>query len=167
MKLQIFKASLVALLPSLCFAQGSIQIESDTAQYDHFEGSMTHTGHVVVHWLDRVLMADTLILHKTKDGQLSHLIAHGKPATFEGTLSEQNNKSIAGQAQVIRFDLQPNTIVLKEKAQLEYQGDKFQGPLIRFNFNNQSIVADKMDTVRPTLIFDANLGKFNQQKEQP
>ncbi len=149
-----------------CFALGSIQIESDTARYDHQHGKMVHKGHVVVHWQDRVLTADELTLFKSESGEVSELVAIGNPATFDGQLTE-NSSSIQGNAEKIQFHLKQNTIMLSQKAELNYGGDLFEGPIIRFNFNNQSVYAEKSDSVRPKLIFGATSASQWSTKNKP
>lgn len=141
------------LAASACFAQNeTLQIESDKAHYFHEKGVMVHEGNVVVHWQDRVLYANNLTIYKSANGQVSHLIAKGKPASFHGKFADKA-QAMQGQAGFIDFKLDDNIITLKENAQLNYDGDLFEGPVISFNFNSNSIVAEKNEKTRPKLTF--------------
>lgn len=144
------------LVTGLCFADNeTIQIESDKAHYFHEKGMMVHEGNVVVHWQDRVLYAQDLTIYKSSSGQVSHLIAKGKPASFHGKFADKG-QAMKGQAGLIDFKLDDNIITLKENALLNYDGDLFEGPVISFNFNSNSIIAEKNEKTRPKLTFGSN-----------
>lgn len=167
MKCRIYKLAILLLLPCCVLAKQAIQIESDKVEYNHFDGTMTHLGHVVVHWQNRVLHANELVLHKNAQGDLSHMIATGSPATFEGEVNTRA-QTMQGKANLIRFEILPNTVTLQDKAELRYEGDTFAGPLIKFDFNTQTISAEKHDRQRPKLIIGSKLSNlYAQKKESP
>lgn len=146
--------SLMTFITAPVVAQ-NVQIESDTARYYHDKGQMVHSGNVVVHWQNKTLYADELTIYKD-DKAIDKLVAIGKPATFDGQVNE-NSGMVTGQADVIEYYMQSETIVLKDQAQLDYQGDTFHGPQISFNLKDNSIVAQRDESSRPTLTFGSNI----------
>lgn len=139
----------------LSLANLPIEIQSDQASYFHQEGKMIHEGHVVVHWGDKTLLADRLILLKDRQGQVQTIKAFGTPATFEGT---HNERLIEGQAN--RIEYHPNTqmVELHGDALLTHLQDKFMGPLITLNTSTSEITAHKNASERPVLIFHSKPG---------
>lgn len=130
-----------------------IQIESDQASYFHHEGKMIHEGHVVVHWGDRTLLADRLVLIKDPQGQIKILKAYGTPAFFEG---QEEGKTIQGKANTIEYTPNTHQIHMLGQAELTHLEDKFSGPEISLNTLTSEILAQRSSSQRPVLIFQSN-----------
>lgn len=155
-RILLYNLFILYFFPPIAFAQlqETITVESDTAQYLLHEAKMIYKGQVEVHWLDRHLQADQIILFKAKDGTIHKMEATGKPATFTGKLpSDQSN--ILGKAKKIIYLTKTKELLLQDDAQLNHHEDEFTAPTIHFNLEKNSIVANKNANTRPKIVFDA------------
>lgn len=68
-----------------------IDITSDNASFDEKTGDTIYQGHVRAIQGTRQLWSDSLIIHRTKEGKINHIVAKGAPAHF---VSSTNSASM-------------------------------------------------------------------------
>lgn len=156
---QVKWSILLTLFSFSACALENIQIESDSAQYFHQESKMVHQGHVVVNWQGRTLHANSLTLYKDKNGGVSHLVAEGTPAVFQGSMKESLSV-LNGEAKTIEYQPKTSQLTLRNEAKLHYDKQLFQGPHIAIDLKNNTLHAIKQDSARPTLIFETTVSEL-------
>jgi lipopolysaccharide export system protein LptA len=128
-----------------------INIQSDSANFDEKTGIATHLGNVSVNQGDRLLSADTLEIHRNKEGKISFITAKGSPASFEAN-PEPNKPKIYGKANILKYLPKENKIILMDAAELKQEDKLLQGAQITYQFDNQMLTSDSVDNQRTTVI---------------
>ena len=159
----IFLSSLL-LMSQFCFASFDltlpITIQSDHLEYNHQNGTVTHTGQVVVKQADKLLKADSLVVYNTPSPRptLSKMVAKGTAkqlATFQGTLSPKQ-PPIEGRALTISYFPKTQKLLLEGNAFLKKEQDTFSSPSIQFDLASSIVTATKDQHNRPTLVIYKN-----------
>lgn len=131
----------------------SVQIQSDSAKFEQSTGEASYQGHVVLSQEQQQLFADSLVVYKDKNGNLTKIIAHGQPAKFKGHLSE-DLEPVHAQAHSITFFPETSILKLNGKAKINYKNDVFNGPILEYHLKNDLIIANKQENERPSIILE-------------
>lgn len=120
--------------------QQPIQISADSAQLDDGNGTATYTGSVKLIQGTLQLEADKLTLHTNKQGDISLIVANGKPAHFQ-----QQHQADAplthGYGLTVEFNLIKDLLTLTRQAKLLRAEDSFTGNQIQVDTTNNVIQA--------------------------
>ncbi|MBS0290136.1 MAG: lipopolysaccharide transport periplasmic protein LptA [Proteobacteria bacterium] len=127
-----------------------IQIQSDKASFQQLSQQAAHEGNVVMTQGQNILKADKLTIKKNPSGNLTVITAYGKPASFKGFM-QNNPEPVFATAQIIHYYPDKKLILLEGKATLDYQQDKFKGPMLSYQLDKQVVTAAKQQDERPTI----------------
>lgn len=151
--LWIFMNSAVVAAANLLSPQDKepLNIQSDSANFDDKKGLATHVGHVSVDQGDRLLSADSLEIHRNKEGKVDFITAKGNPASFEAN-PDPNKPKIYGKANLLKYFPNENKIILMDSAELKQEDKTLQGALITYHFDTQTLTSDAKENQRTTII---------------
>jgi len=117
-----------------------IRVVSDRAELDDQKGLSTYTGNVVITQGVTSLEADKVVIHSTEAGQISKLIATGKPAHYQERETPSAPATHA-YAETIIYTQADETIKLIKNARLEQNKNSFQGAEIQYHTVNRKVIA--------------------------
>ncbi|MEH6651482.1 MAG: lipopolysaccharide transport periplasmic protein LptA [Motiliproteus sp.] len=120
--------------------QQPIQISADNAQLDDNSGTAVYTGSVKLVQGSLELEADKLTLHTNDAGDISLLVANGKPAHFQ-QLHQADSPLTHGYGLTVEFDVLKNILTLTSEAKLLRASDSFTGNQIQIDTTNNVIQA--------------------------
>lgn len=130
-----------------------VNIQSDSAHFDEQKGVVTHSGNVTVTQMDRLLTADSLEIHRNKNGKIDCITAKGNPASFE-TAPEPNKPKMLGKANTLKYFPKENKIILIDSAELKQDDKTLQGAFITYHLDSQTLVSDASENQRTTIILE-------------
>jgi len=116
-----------------------IHISSDNALRDEKRGFTVYKGKVKMTQGSMVIEADTVTVH-SKDDEVTHIVAVGKPAKFQQR-PELQKEIVYANGKEIRYYLQKEIVDLIEEASLIQDGNTLNGARIEYNINNQIVRA--------------------------
>ncbi len=128
-----------------------VNIQSDTANFDEQKGIATHLGNVSVHQGNRQLSADSLEIHRNKEGKIQYITAKGSPAFFEAN-PEPDKAKVLGKANILKYFPEENKIILMDAAELKQDDKTLQGALITYHFDSQMLESDSLKNQPTTII---------------
>ena len=151
---------------SQCYAltDEPIQIQSDKAIFDQNLGKAFYRGNVSLIQGSQRLLAQELIITRTKDGKIAEFKAIGKPAKFNGSM-ESEHEPIHASAQTIYYFPEHGRLSLQGNAKIEFKQDIFQGPMLEYDFRKNLISANRQQDERPTIILQPKT--LQQSSEKP
>ena len=120
--------------------QQPIQISADSAQLDDTSGTAIYTGSVKLIQGSLELEADKLTLYTNEAGDISLLVANGKPAHFQ-QLQQIDTPLTHGYGLTVEFDMFKNLLTLTSEAKLLRASDSFTGNQIQIDTTNNVIQA--------------------------
>ncbi len=120
--------------------QQPIQISADSAQLDDDNGTATYLGSVKLIQGSLELEADKLTLHTNDQGDISLIIANGKPAHFQQQ-HEANAPLTHGYGLTVEFNVIKDMLTLTAQAKLLRGEDSFSGNQIQVDTTNNVIQA--------------------------
>lgn len=121
-------------------ANSEITIESDRAAFDRKAGTAVYVGNVILKQGSLLIEADKITLYSDEQQQLHKAIALGKPARFQQQMEESKGLTKA-RGQKITYRTQDKTVTLLDNAELEQEGNSFNGNQIIYDIVNESIKA--------------------------
>lgn len=130
-----------------------IQIESDSADFDNAAGTAIHRGHVKVMQGTRQLTADTLMIHRTKEGKIDKITAYGNPAYFEAIPNPEKPK-VMGNAKIIHYFLEGKKVILEKNAELSQNDSTLQGASIIYYIDTGIMTANSSSEQKTTVILN-------------
>lgn len=155
----------VFVLPCVVFASESpftanspIHIESDQVRFEQLSNEITYQGHVVVISGHQKLYADEVIVKRDSKQNIESIHARGQPAHFKSLLKDTK---IPVDAFATRIDYDPihSVLTLAGEAKIVHQQDTFEGPLLKYEINNQKIEAIQVKNQRPKMIITSPLNR--------
>jgi lipopolysaccharide export system protein LptA len=131
-----------------------IEIQSDSANFEEKTGQTTHKGHVKVTQGSRMLWADTLVIDRSKEGKINHIVAYGKPAHFEAYPNPEKPK-LMGSAKIIHYYLSDHKIVLLENAELTQNENTIKSNRLTYFLESKTLVSDPKTVSNTTVILNS------------
>ncbi len=116
-----------------------IYIDSNTATYDDKAQTSVYTGNVVTVQGSLRVDSDKLVVY-LKNGEISKLVATGKPARFE-QLPAEGKEKIKGEALIGEYYPGKDLLILKKEAVVWQGGNKSASDLIHYDSRNALIKA--------------------------
>lgn len=115
-----------------------IHLSADRADINEHTGVSVFTGHVVLSQGGMRLWSDTLTVHHDQQDKITRMVAEGDPARFREQPKAQG-RPITGSARRIDYDVRAGIVVLEQDAQLLQGKNRFQGPRIEYD-RDQDVV---------------------------
>jgi lipopolysaccharide export system protein LptA len=130
-----------------------IDIQSDAAHFEEKTSLTTHEGNVHVTQGTRSLWADKLVIHRTGEGKIDHMVATGKPARFEA-LTHPNKPKLQGEAKIIHYYLENHKIVLLWNAKLSQNAQSIRGDSLTYFLDTKTLVSTPSTQSKTTVILN-------------
>ncbi|WP_076415886.1 lipopolysaccharide transport periplasmic protein LptA [Shewanella sp. UCD-KL12] len=117
-----------------------VKISAASQEADIKNNQMIFNGPVEVTQGSIKILADELRASSKEDGGGKILIAVGDPATY--TQIMEDGRPATASAQEIRYELSNRTLTLVGNASLEQDGSQVTGNMIRYNIEQQQLIAE-------------------------
>lgn len=168
------KSQGISLNNALSFDKNQpVDIQSDSAHFDEKTGNTIYEGNVSVTQAGHKLNAETLTIHRTKEGQIDHIEATGHPAHFlvqnHETSTEKQNVTatikaediyensqnaeniLRGQANTIHYYPFEKKIVLLKNAELTQNEQFIRGGTLIYYLESKILISER-DTDSKTIL---------------
>ena len=126
-------------------AQQAIKIEADSAKRMEKVGIMQYLGNVVLQQGSLIVKADSININNNADGEITHIIATGKPVEFEQQPQIDQEKIIAQAAQV-NYWITEGKVSLTGQAKLQQGASSLNSDTIVYLIKEQVFTAEKEDS---------------------
>lgn len=136
----------------------SIEIQSDSAEFDDKKGTAVYHGHVLMTQGSRQLTSDTLTIQKDQHGKIKLMIATGNPAHFKAKPAPEKPFS-EGHANIVKYFPNENKIILLENAELTQNQDTIRGDNLSYFLNTKVLSSEPVPGKRTTVILAPRTSK--------
>lgn len=126
-------------------------INSDYAEFDDKNGLATYTSNVVTDQGSRHLTADTLVIQRGADNEISLITATGAPAEFKAQ-PDLNKAMTYGKAKTIKYYPDEDKALFIENAELIQNDNIIKGQLLTYYFNTGLLISQSTQASRTTVI---------------
>lgn len=133
-----------------------IYIDSQTAEFQEFEGTTVYSGDVSLRQGSILLQADRLTIY-VEAGKVNRLLAEGN-AYYEQT-PEIGAEKVVAKSESIEYLLENDVITLNKNASLTQQGATLNGNLITYDVRNHLLVANGSQSDRVRVVLPPNIGE--------
>ncbi len=135
--------------------QQPVYINSDTQQVDMKSNQVVFIGDVSLKQGSINVNADKIVVTRDeKTETINKIQAFGKPATFSQLMDD--GKTISAQALELDYSIAIDELTMKGQAQLIQEGNTIKGSTIRYQIEQQKLVADSDKNERVTTILQPN-----------
>lgn len=156
-----FFCLIAALIPVCALAlpsdaQQKIHITADTTTYNFKNGVTVFTGHVLADQGSTHLSAEKLITKSDNHHQIQEVIAYGQGKTqaHYSTLPHPNQAVIHAIGDVIHYFPVTANVRLQDHVTVQQGENSFQGELILYNMNEQTITVPPTPRGRAVLVYN-------------
>ena len=117
-----------------------IDVVASNAKLDDKTGITVLTGAVKIVQGSMTMTADKLVIHRNKQGDISKMIATGKPAFF--TQQQQKNQPFSkAWGTKMDYSIAKQTVTITGNARVEQLSDKFTGQKITYRMDKAIVEA--------------------------
>lgn len=133
-----------------------LYILSDSSTYNYKNGTKIFEGHVKMDQGTTHLIADRVITKNNAQHKMAEIIAYG----FNGqkahywTTPNQGEPAVYADAKIIKFYPIDSNIVLEQAVSVKQAENSFQGELILYNMDNQTITVPASQSGRAVLVYN-------------
>ncbi len=152
--------TILASLPALIFAlpedkQARIFIVADSTIYNYKTGINTFTGNVKIDQGTTHITADKLVTKNNTQHKIQEAIAYGlnEPAHY-WTLQKVGDPEIHAHAMIIKFFPIVSNVTLEKNVTITQGENSFQGQLILYNMQDQTITVPASQNGRAVLVYN-------------
>lgn len=132
-----------------------MEIKSDKSNYNYKKGESYFFGNVQVDQGSTHVTADKLTTKNNKNHQMQEAIAYGiKDKAHFWTTPKPGEEVINATAKIIKFYPLTLNATLIGNVIVKQGENVFQGELIRYNMNDQTIVVPKSNNGRAVLVYN-------------
>lgn len=137
-------------------AQQKIHITADATTYNFKSGITVFTGHVLADQGSTHLSADKLITKSDNQHQIQEVIAYGQGKTqaHYSTLPHPNQAVLHAIGDVIHYFPVTANVRLQDHVTVQQGENSFQGELILYNMNEQTITVPPTPRGRAVLVYN-------------
>lgn len=130
-------------------------IIADRSTYNYKTGIKVFEGNVKVDQGTTHLTADKLITRDNEQHKIEEATAFGlQGLAHYWTLPKPNDPEIHAQAKVIKFFPIAANVTLEQEVYVQQGKNSFQGQLILYNMNDQTITVPASDSGRAVLVYN-------------
>lgn len=119
-----------------------IRIQANSARLDERRNTAVYTGNVIITQGSMRLTGNEVTLNTDADGAVSKIVSKGSPATYEQT-PRADQSPVRSRGQTIEYMAENEQVVLIGQANLEQDGNRFQGEYISYDINSQVVNAGR------------------------
>ena len=132
-----------------------IYIVADSTLYNYKTGTNTFEGNVKVDQGTTHITADRLITKNNSQHKIQEAIAYGiqQPAHY-WTLPKLNDPEMHAHAMIIKFYPIASNVTLEQKVTITQGENSFQGELILYNMQDQTITVPASKEGRAVLVYN-------------
>ena len=136
-------------------SKAPIHISSDSWAYNYKTGANEYIGHVIVNQGSIHLTADRLTTKSDSNRKIQEAIAYGikQPAHY-WTLAKIGDAEMHAYANIIKFYPIQTNVTLEQHVTLKKGKNSFQGQLIHYNNNDQTITVPELSESRAVLVYN-------------
>lgn len=148
------------LLPTLTCAleedtHSKIYIQSDACIYNYKTGASVFTGNVHVDQGSTHIIADKLTTKSNNQHKIHETIAYGiTNLAHYWTLPKVGDPEIHAHAKIIKYYPIDANVTLEQTVKVDQKDNNFQGELIHYNLNNQTITVPASKNGRAVLVYN-------------
>lgn len=145
-----------------------VKISAASQEADIKNNQIIFNGPVEVTQGSIKILADELRAFTKENSSGKILVAKGKPATYTQVM--ENGRPASASANEIRYELSTRTLTLIGNATLEQEGSQVTGNQIRYNIEQQQLIAESTGSDRVITIIQPESYQDNsksQPQEQP
>lgn len=128
-------------------------ITADSVQYSNKTGIAKYVGHVHARQGSTKIDADQITLHRDANNDISKIVALGKPARYS-TLPDGQKSRFHANANTIEFYPQRGKVHLIKNGLAILGKNRFTGPLIRYDINQQLVESDPSPEGQTTIVLE-------------
>lgn len=148
--------------------QQEVKISAASQEADIKNNQIIFNGPVEVTQGSIKILADELRAFTKENSSGKILVATGKPATYTQVM--ENGRPASASANEIRYELSTRTLTLIGNATLKQEGSQVTGNQIRYNIEQQQLIAESTGSDRVITIIQPENYQDNsksQPQEQP
>ena len=132
-----------------------LHIIADSGTYNFKTGIDVYEGHVQVNQGTTHIIADKLITKKNKQHKIQEATAYGEQTLAHyWTLPKLGEPEMHAHAKIIKFYPLESNATLEHDVHIEQGENKFQGELIHYNNNEQTITVPPTANGRAVLVYN-------------
>lgn len=132
-----------------------VYIVSDSSVYNYKTGVKIFEGHVKVDQGSTHITADKLITKNNQQNKMQEAIAYGlQGLAHYWTLPKVGDPEIHAKAKIIKFYPIDSNITLEQQVVVTQGENSFQGELIHYNRNDDTITVPASQNGRAVLVYD-------------
>src|SRR5690348_11838944 len=137
-------------------SQQKIHITADTTTYNFKNGTTVFTGHVVANQGTTHLTAEKLVTKSNSQHQIQEVIAYGQGKTQAHyiTLPKPNEAELHAIGDVIHYFPITANVTLQNHVTVQQGENSFQGELILYNMDEQTITVPPTPRGRAVLVYN-------------
>ena len=111
--------------------QKPITLQSDSAEFDHANGTTTYSGSVVMEQGSLKILADKVMIYGDANN-VSRVIALGKPAEFS-QVPNLGDEPVVASGEKLEYRVDDKVLNLVTNARLKQEGSELTGPKIVYD----------------------------------
>lgn len=150
----------LAIIPILCFAlpndnKEKVYIVADTTIYNYKTGKNIFEGHVKVDQGATHITADRLVTKNNAEHKMEEAIAYGiNTVAHYWTLPKVGDPEMHAKAKIIKFYPITSNVILENDVTVTQGENNFQGQLVLYNHEDQTITVPPSSNARATLVYN-------------
>jgi lipopolysaccharide export system protein LptA len=133
-----------------------LYIVSDSSVYNYKTGTKIFEGHVKMDQGTTHLIADKVVTKNNAQHKIAEAIAYGYGGqkAHYWTTPNQDDPAVYADAKIIKFYPIDSNVVLEQNVIVKQGENSFQGELILYNMNNQTITVPASQSGRAVLVYN-------------
>jgi lipopolysaccharide export system protein LptA len=132
-----------------------LHVTADTTIYNYHNGTNYFEGHVLIDQGTTHLTADKLTTKNNSKHQIEEAVAYGvKELAHFWTIPKQGEPIMNAHANVIKFYPMTLNVTLQGHVRVTQGGNNFQGQLIHYNMNDQTIIVPETKNGQAVLVYN-------------
>ena len=132
-----------------------MHIKADTTIYNYKKGINYFEGHVIVDQGTTHVTADRMTTRTNDKHQIQEAIAYGiNELAHFWTTPRQGEQVVNAHAKIIKFYPVTSNATLQGEVFVTQGGNNFQGQLIHYNMNDQTIIVPETKNGRAVLVYN-------------
>lgn len=146
--------------PLICFALDSdrkerVNVEADSVIYNYKTGLDVYEGNVKITQGTTHITADKLITKSNKDHRIKEATAFGLlTLAHYWTVPKMGDPELHARAKIIKFYPLESNVTLEQDVHVTQGENIFQGELIHYNSNDQTITVPALKNGRAVIVYN-------------
>lgn len=156
----LYLCFLILLIPSVSIAlpadeKQPLRITADTTSYNIKSGLKVFAGHVHAERGSMHITADKITAKSNHEQKIEEIIAYGINELAHYWMEPKaGDPEIHANAEIIKFYPIVSNITLSKRVMIKQGKNSFQGELIHYNINDQTITVPASNSAQSVLVFN-------------